>query len=320
MQRVHSDYFWPAWPWTLVFGIGVLDAAWLLSTPVSLDLAGHWTIAALLSLAAVIHITTARWPVSDRVHVFATGLAVMLLAWPALRLMNYAAMSTALPLADAYLASWDRALRFDWLAYVRWADQRPGLLVLMSLAYQGLTLYSLITFIALLGVYGPNRARDFVLAFLVAGVLTCVTGLWLPALGPMDHYAFDPAQFQHIKPEFGTWAVDAILRIRAGVAQSLSLNDLPGLTHVPSLHTAMGLIGIYYCRGRLLVYLAALAINGLMIAATPVFGGHYFIDLFAGTILAGVAIAAVAALDRRTVPRVAAIAAPGEAAAAQSYA
>jgi membrane-associated phospholipid phosphatase len=268
MQDVHSDYFWPAWPWTLVFGIGVLDAAWLLSTPVSLDLAGHWTIAALLALAAAIHITTARWPVSDQVHVFATGLAVMLMAWPALRLMNYA----------------------------------------------------LVTFVVLLGVYGPKRARDFVLAFLVAGVLTCVTGLWLPALGPMDHFAFDPTQFEHVKPEFGTWAVDAILRIRSGLAQTLSLNELPGLTHVPSLHTAMGLIGIYYCRGRLVVYLAALAINGTMIAATPVFGGHYFIDVLAGTVLAGEAVVVVAALDRRALPRTAAVEAQEVAAPAQSRA
>jgi membrane-associated phospholipid phosphatase len=320
MQREHADYSWPSWPWAVVMAVGLVDAAWLASTPVSLDLAGHWTIVALVALAAAIHMTTARWPVSDHVHVFATGLAVMLVAWPALRLMNYAAMSTARPLADATLASWDIALGLDWLAYLRWADQRPGLLVLMSLAYRGLTLYSLITFVVLLGVYGPNRARDFVLAFLVAGVLTCVTGLWLPALGPMDHYAFDPTQFQHIKPWFGTWAVDAILRIRSGLAHTLSLNDLPGLTHVPSLHTAMGLIVIYYCRGRLLVYLAALAVNGMMIAATPIFGGHYFIDLFAGTMLAGAAIVVVAALDRRTVPRGVAIEAQGEAAAAQSYA
>jgi hypothetical protein len=113
MQRVHSDYSWPSWPWAVVMAVGLLDAAWLASTPVSLDIASHWTIVALVSLAGVIHITTARWPVSDQVHVFATGLAVMLMAWPALRVQNYAAMSTAFPLADTYLASWDRALGFD---------------------------------------------------------------------------------------------------------------------------------------------------------------------------------------------------------------
>jgi hypothetical protein len=320
MQHVHSDYSWPAWPWTLVFAIGLVDAGWLASTPVALDLASHWTIVALVSLAGVIHITTARWPVSDQVHVFATGLAVMLMAWPALRLMNYAAMSTALPLADATLASWDRTLGFDWLAYMRWADQRPGLLALMDLVYQGLTFYSLITFVVLLGVYGPNRARDFVLTFLIAGVISCAVGLWLPALGPMVHYAFDPAQFQHIKLEFGTWAVEALLRMRSGMAQTLSLNDLPGLTHVPSLHTAMGLIGIYYCRGKLHVFLAALAVNGLMIAATPLFGGHYFIDLFTGAALALVSVAGVVALNRWALPRAVALEPEAVPAPAQSRA
>jgi membrane-associated phospholipid phosphatase len=203
---------------------------------------------------------------------------------------------------------------------VRWADQKPGLLALMDLAYQGLTLYSLVTFGVLLGVYGPNRARDFVLTFLVAGVITCVVGMWLPALGPMVHYAFDPTQFRHVKFEFGTWAVEAILRIRGGLAQTLSLNDLPGLTHVPSLHTAMGLIGIYYCRGKLHVFLAALTVNGVMIAATPVFGGHYFVDVLAGAVLAVVAVALVAASDRRARPRAAAVEAQEVAAPLQSRA
>src|SRR5262249_52396901 len=172
MSPWHSEYSWPAWPSTLVFAMGLLDAAWLTSTPVSLDVVSQWTIVALVSLAGVIHVTATRWPVSDRVHVFAIGLAVMLMAWPALRLMNYAAMSTALPLADARLAAWDAALGLDWMSYMRWVDQRPGLLALMDMAYQGLTLYSLITFVVLLGFYGPNRARDFVFTFLVPGVIT----------------------------------------------------------------------------------------------------------------------------------------------------
>src|SRR5262249_48834590 len=145
--------------------------------------------------------------------------------------------------------------------------------------------------------YGPNRARDFVFTFLVAGVITCAAGMWLPALAPMIHYAPDLTQFRHVTAEFGTWAVEPILRIRSGVPQVLS-----------------------YCRGKLHVFVAALAVNGLMIAATPVYGGHYFIDIFAGAVLAVVAVALVVALDRPSLRRATAITAQEGAAPAQSRA
>jgi len=89
---------------------------------------------------------------------------------------------------------------------------------------------------------------------------------------------------------------------------------------IVALVSLAGVIGIYYCRGRLHVFVAALAVNGLMIAATPVYGGHYFIDIFAGAVLAVVAVALVVALDRPSLRRATAITAQEGAAPAQSRA
>ncbi|MGT2485812.1 phosphatase PAP2 family protein [Methylobacterium oryzae CBMB20] len=48
-------------------------------------------------------------------------------------------------------------------------------------------------------------------------------------------------------------------------------------------------------RGRI----PALLVNGLLIAATPIDGGHYFVDVIAGLIIAALAICAARALGRR---------------------
>jgi membrane-associated phospholipid phosphatase len=174
------------------------------------------------------------------------------------------------------------------------------LLKIMGWAYHGLTAYSIIAFVLLVAVYGPQRARSFTLTFLVVTVATCLIGPWLPALGPMVQYAPVLPELQHVKVEDGTWGVEPLLRMRAGLPQILSLQHLPGLTSVPSLHTAMGLIVIYCCRGKAWVLFPLILVNGLMIAATPIFGGHYFVDVLAGAAIAAAAIAIVAVVEART--------------------
>ena len=302
MTRAQQGYVWPAWTWHVLAIVALIDVCWLLASPADLDHASMVSVVALATIAAGIHLTSRHWPVSDRVHVFAVGLGFMLAAWPALRILNYASMSTAMPHADDFLAAWDRALGFDWVSYLRFMDRRPMLLAAIESAYQGLMLYSIAAFVVLLAVHGATRARDFILMFFVGGIATCATGWLLPALGPMTQYGFDPAEFTHIRLEHGSWAVEPLTKVREGTAQALSLNDMPGLTSVPSFHTAMGLICIYCCRGHKLLFIVALAINGLMFAATPIFGAHYIIDLIAGAFLAAFAIGCVTTHTARQSP------------------
>jgi membrane-associated phospholipid phosphatase len=89
-----------------------------------------------------------------------------------------------------------------------------------------------------------------------------------------------------------------IERLRGELPPTLLLSDLPGLTTFPSFHTAMGLIVIWCARGSRLLFAPMLALNALMIASTPVFGSHYFIDILAGAALAAAAVLLLRRLDR----------------------
>jgi membrane-associated phospholipid phosphatase len=277
---------WPRWAWHLLIAVGAADWVWLAVTPLSLDAASWWTIAALTAMACAANLVLQRTPTSPKIRVFVTGLSFVLLAWPALRLLNHLTMSTALPLADARLAAWDALIGFDWLGYVLWVDRYPLVLQVMEATYTGLTFYSLITFLVLLVAFGASQARDFVLIFFVTGVVVSVMGLFFPAMGAIVFYAPDPAQFQTITSALGTYHLHAIDQLRTNAAHVLSLDNLPGLVTFPSFHTAMGVIGIYCCRARLPFFLLSLAVNGTMIASTPVLGSHYVVDVFAGAAVA----------------------------------
>lgn len=294
MQRLADD-FWPSWSWRALAAIGLADCLWLALSPVSLDAESWITIAGLIGTAGTLRFAARRWPMSDRVRMLALGIGFMLVAWPALRVLNHLTMTTAMPLADTTLAAWDTQLGLSWLAYVRWADDYPLLLKWMEATYQGLTLYSLATFPILLWCFGVERAREFVLIFFVTAVSATLIGMMFPADAAMAHLRPDPAQFRHITPAFGTYHLVAMEALRSGLPHTLSLQELPGLVTFPSFHTAMGVVGIYCCRGKFPIFVAALIVNGSMIAATPIFGSHYLVDLIGGAALALVAARLVAA-------------------------
>ncbi|MFT3977324.1 MAG: phosphatase PAP2 family protein [Sphingomonas bacterium] len=226
-----------------------------------------------------------------------SGAAISLAAWPLLRILNHLTMSIPFPLADARLAALDATIGFDWLAYVRWMDAHPGLLGLTNLTYQSLSYYSCAAFLLLLVARGPARAREFVLLFLSAAILTIVTGILLPARGAMLFHAPEAALFHHIVPgETGTYFWPALNALRSDPNHMLELGNLPGLVAIPSFHTAMGVIMICCSRGGPRLFLPSLTLNLLMIAGTPVWGGHYAVDILAG---AGLALTLVVILRWR---------------------
>jgi membrane-associated phospholipid phosphatase len=289
------DRIWPAWALVLLGLVAAVDALWLLATPVEL-----WTPGLLLplSVAAAMAILLGRYPLVPRLHALLSGAAFMLAAWPALRVYNHLVMTTALPFADARLASWDSALGLDWLGYMLWLDRHPALFEAMDWAYGSLIPYSSAAFLLMLLLVGVARAREFVLLFLLTAVAASTVGLFFPAMTAMNHYAPDPNLFQTIPPDLGTYPVAPLERLRTMVAPGLTLTHLPGLTAFPSFHTTMGLIVVWCARGSRLLFLPMLLLNALMIASTPAFGGHYFVDLLGGAALAAAAIGLLWLLDR----------------------
>lgn len=286
---------WPAWALALLGLVAAIDSVWLLATPITLfalilafPVAGAVTIAILLERARL----------APKVHMLLSGVAFMLAAWPALRIYNHLVMTTALPLADARLAGWDSALGFDWLGYLLWLDRHPMLLEAMDWAYGGLIAYSAAAFVLLLLLVGVARAREFVLLFLLTAVAASTIGLFFPALAAMKYFSPDPDLFQNIRPNLGTYHIAKLERLRTLAGPLLDLRYMPGLTTFPSFHTAMGVLVVWCSRGSRPLFVPMLALNALMIASTPAFGSHYFVDVLAGIAVAAAAIVLLRRVDR----------------------
>ena len=93
-------------------------------------------------------------------------------------------------------------------------------------------------------------------------------------------------------PEGQAFIAD-FLALRSGAFRDFVVAQAEGLTAFPSFHTIMALLFAFAFRGTFLRW-PAFALGALTIFATPVMGGHYFVDL-----LGGVAVFAITALALR---------------------
>ncbi|MBO9624191.1 MAG: phosphatase PAP2 family protein [Sphingomonas sp.] len=278
---------WPRWVWFALAGVAAVDVLWLALTPLSLAPKDIPTLVRTVLLCGVLLGGAYHFRQRPTFFMLLSGIAITLGAWPLLRILNHLTMTIPMPIADGSLAAADAAIGFDWVSYVLWMDAHPFLLRATEMAYQNLTQYSSAAFLLLLVFKGPERAREFVLLFLAAAILTIVLGMLMPARAAMAHYAPPPYLFDHVLAgKTGTECVRLLEELRSDPFHVLDLQHLPGMVSIPSFHTAMGVILIWCSRGKPLLFVLSLAINMTMIAGTPVWGAHYAIDILAGTALA----------------------------------
>lgn len=260
-----------------------VDAIWLLLGQHTLAAGTALELAKVILVAALFVGLAYLLRSSPRSFIFSTGIAMLLIAWPTLRIFNHLSLTVPAALADPLLAQWDAAIGFDWHAYVAFVDTMPRTVAMMRMTYTGLTAYTCLLFVTLLLTREAARAcSELIGLFVISAVLCSSIGMLVPALGPMTYYAPPPGTFEHFGPATGTYSVPGIIERRSGLPQVFDFQDLPGLTTFPSFHTAMGLIAMYCSRRSPGLFGIMLVVNTCMIAGTPIFGSHYLVDLFGG--------------------------------------
>jgi len=122
------------------------------------------------------------------------------------------------------------------------------------------------------------------LAFILTALATIAVSAVLPAQGVWLHYGLH-ADADAIVPVSATsWPV--FLGIRDGSLLTLMAAGSEGIITFPSLHAALGLIFALALWPMPVLRWFGLALNLLMIVATPIDGSHYFIDVVAGLAIA----------------------------------
>jgi len=198
---------------------------------------------------------------------------------------------------DDRLATWDRALGFDWLAYVRWIDASSFLAVPLRLAYASL-IPQIIVIVLTFGFTGRlERLRSCVLAAMLCGTFTILLSPLFPAVSNYVHLGLTAADFRHVDPWAGYLHLAHFTALRDGTMASLRFSELQGIITFPSYHAGLATVTLWsFARMEVAaIRWTGVALAGATILATPVDGGHYLVDVLAGMALAIVAIVAARA-------------------------
>ncbi len=279
----------------------------------------HWLLwavpAILLALSALIELATPRISVAHQgygVVALWVPFAALMIAWRYARFetfdwflhrlwgvmvlfcwINFTINSVALlsqmllaqnfPLMDnAYLAA-DHALGLNWTSYAHFMLDNPWVHFIFSNAYADLTM-SGIMLTPLLALLRNDRIRVVEICFLMlATATTCVTiSGFLPAQTATIHFDEIMKLMEADGHRYLGRAIAAMQTLRESPHAVIDPRTSEGLVCFPSFHCCMALIIMRCNRGlgwfSAFAFLAGLAI----IAATPIFGGHYFVDLIGG--------------------------------------
>jgi membrane-associated phospholipid phosphatase len=208
--------------------------------------------------------------------------------------LAYALAANSGTLWDARLAAADRAMGFNWPVVLSLLDRFPPVIWLLGLAYHSLTLQMIVVIIALSGWGEFDTLRTTVCAAIMSGFVTILISGVMPAMGNL----FEPSHYLHLWPSVAWLERGLISGLRDGSQRVLDLTMLMGIVSFPSFHATLAAIFIWAFRAMPRLALPGGAWAILTILATPVFGGHYGVDVVMGLILAPPAILAAGRLTR----------------------
>ena len=209
----------------------------------------------------------------------------------------------ALPYTDAGLAAADRMLGFDWVAMFHLFHNSPNAAYLLGRAYEALNWAPQFLIVLLIIFRGPMLAWRFLTGWAICLLFTALVYIFFPAVSPFHHYGFDPERMGRMTARV-SWELPEILGgLRTGTTRSLGLAQLAGIVSMPSFHAAAAILLIHgYALLRWLRWPAVLVFGVMFFSAVPV-GGHYFVDIIAGFLLALLSIRCAGRIfDRLSTP------------------
>ena len=190
---------------------------------------------------------------------------------------------------DGALAAADRALGFDWLTWYGVVARHPWLQLGGRAAYQSIYLSPAILFGWFAATGNRAPARRFLASFWLAAVLALGLFALLPCRGPLAIAALPRLPYL---PLSALYQADIIAALRDHQLSQIPLGSLRGLVGAPSFHTASAVLYIAAAWPIARLRWPLLALNLLMLLATPVEGTHYLADMLIGGVVAAAALAA----------------------------
>jgi hypothetical protein len=205
--------------------------------------------------------------------------------------LTYIAAGSDFPLRDANLARFDEMLGLDWRGYFAFVYDRPALIPYVYIGYAMITWPMFGVPVVLAAARHYRRLQQFVLACMITVVVTAAISTLLPAIGTYHEYGFMPDLLK-FNPSGYLVQLERLPPVRDGSLRILDPANLGGIITFPSFHAAAAVLALWALWSVWWLRPLALMANVAMLLATPLVGGHYFVDVFAGILLAVLAIVA----------------------------
>jgi hypothetical protein len=276
LERLKFEF---ALEWLALALIAVADAFWARAIGFHLVVTWH----DLQQPAAVLALTLALRGFSfPRAALAAELLGLWLVMAPIFQVLSYLCMASSGPLADPTLQSLDKMIGFDWLAGYRLVMAHPKIFWLLGHLYDSFT-WQTLYFCVLTGLLNrAGRMREIVWIILLCTVITDLTAMLFPVLGPYHEFGLD--RVSDYLPD--------VKHLITHHNLSFALGQLKGVVQFPSFHTIMALAFIYGFRRLGPISFVMTAANIVMLVSVPFFGGHYLTDMLGGmAVFAGVTLA-----------------------------
>ncbi|PSO21313.1 phosphatase PAP2 family protein [Bradyrhizobium sp. MOS003] len=300
--------------WFPMLGMGTLLALGLASTGLRLEPVAYgvtMAIATVLLAVAYGH-RIVKGELADPKLVFSLGtIGQVILTCAIVGPLSYVAGKLNWPLEDHALLAIDRALGLDPEPIARYVNDHPWLAICMARAY-ALIKFPLLGIPVVLALTGRYvRLQLFMLAMSLALAVTITISAVVPAIGTYYALNLPAAHLPEIDTTVYAGQLRDILALRDGSLQQLRLFSLSGIVSFPSFHAASAVLYMWALWPVRWLGGIAAALSLSMIAATPVIGAHYVIDVAAGVALAAASIwAAKFYFGCRSAPRASAATTP----------
>ena len=206
--------------------------------------------------------------------------------------LNYFLLTIAGSSIDERLAHIDRLLGFDWPAMMTAMAAHPLLNEIFKLAYNSV-LPQIALALVLLG-WTKQGVAIYRLCLATAFGALLVIAIWtfFPSFGAVAVYSLPDTVAAHLDVALDGHYGQELTRMLAQGPGFISPANMKGLVGFPSYHVVLALLVSWSMRRIKFWRWVLLALNIVVVIATPIQGGHHWIDVFAGFPVAALVVLA----------------------------
>lgn len=265
---------------SIAAGLIAVDLAWAFGAGFQVDAPAYGRIGLLSLVLAGAGLFYQARRAEPRIAAMLMGASFLCAFSAAASLLNYFLLTAHGPRIDAALAGVDLALGFDWAGVMRAIAAYPRLNQLLFVAYN-VVLPEIALMTVMLGWSGnPEKTYRFCIAVALSALICMAVWSVAPSFGAFSVYPADPG-LSHMTLALDWRYAQELVRLLQEGPGWISPHDTKGLIGFPSYHAVLALLVMWYARSLPRLVWPLAAINGLVLVATPIQGGHHLVDVLA---------------------------------------